>query len=175
VELTKSELRSMIRHNRAGQKFRFEITPLLSTREFRDAEVVASYRSYGDEPDTALVNESILANGKILLLPKLLPDMNLEFIQWDGSAELQSSQRVEFPLGRSFIGKIDLVIIPSLAVDKKGHRLGQGGGSYDRALSTLTAWRVAMINESELLESIPVEVHDMPVNAALLPDRLVRF
>ncbi|MEY3705086.1 MAG: hypothetical protein RLY29_458, partial [Actinomycetota bacterium] len=83
--------------------------------------------------------------------------------------------RIEVPPGENFEGEIDLVIVPTLALDGFGNRLGQGGGSYDRALSRTSAWRVALINNEELFDSIPTEPHDLKMDAALLPDRLVRF
>lgn len=175
MELTKSELRVKIRQGRIGRKVRFDISPLLDSPEFRESQVVASYRSYGDEPDTSELNREILAAGKILLLPELLPDKDLRFIRWDGSGELKTNGRFEVPLGDTFEGEIDLIIVPSLAIDLTGARLGQGGGSYDRVMSRLNSWSVALIYGEELVEKIPTEGHDIPVQAALLPDRLVRF
>lgn len=158
-----------------GRKIHFDLGPLIGTSEFKDAKVIASYRSYGDEPDTQEINREILARGKKLLLPRLLPDKDLHFIPWDGESELKIENRIEVPPGENFAGKIDLVIVPTLGLDGFGNRLGQGAGSYDRALSRTSAWRVALINNEELVDSIPTEPHDLKMDAALLPDRLVRF
>lgn len=175
MELSKSELRLRIRAARIGREIHFDFGPLIETSEFRDARVIASYRSYGEEPDTQEINREILARGKKLLLPRLLPDKDLHFIPWDGESKLNIENRIEVPAGENFEGKIDLVIVPALALDRFGNRLGQGGGSYDRALSRTSAWRIAMINGEELFDSIPTEPHDLKMDAALLPDQLVRF
>ena len=74
---------------------------------------------------------------------------------------------------------IDVAIVPALAVDRAGNRLGQGGGSYDRALSELSSfnvWSVAMIYGPELVSAnLPYEPHDKKVSAAATPTIIVRF
>ena len=79
----------------------------------------------------------------------------------------------------SDLSSIDVVIVPALAVDRGGNRLGQGGGSYDRALSALSAfnvWSIAMIYGPELVsENLPHESHDKKVSAAATPTIIVRF
>ena len=68
------------------------------------------------------------------------------------------------------------MIIPALAIDKEGFRLGQGGGFYDRTLAKTKCWSIALINENELLEeNLPIELHDQKVNAAATATRIVRF
>ena len=70
----------------------------------------------------------------------------------------------------------DLVIVPALHIDQHGNRLGQGGGSYDRALKNLSAYSIALVYAGELTsEEIPSEPHDCKVNAAATPELLVRF
>ena len=152
---------------------------LLESSEFRNAHTIASYISYGDEPSTQTLNFELLKRDKNLLLPRLLSDRNLEWVPWDGrddslSQPIGSGYRE--PIGNTYDGEIDLLIIPALAVDMNGNRLGQGGGSYDRALETLQSWKVALIYDDEILDTdIPVELHDQRVNAAVTPVRLVRF
>ena len=146
------------------------ISALLDSQNFKNAKVIASYFSYGTEPDTRELNSSIIAAGKILLLPKLLSDNSLVFIKWDGKNEsLIRNGKVAEPEGELFTGEIDLMILPALAIDKSGNRLGQGGGSYDRITSLLVKFKVAAINEAELVESIPNETHDLKVDAVLTP------
>ena len=62
-------------------------------------------------------------------------------------------------------------MVPALAVDRHGHRLGRGGGSYDRALARAApgAVVVAPVYEDELLDDVPAEAHDRPVHLAVLP------
>ncbi|MFM8752982.1 MAG: 5-formyltetrahydrofolate cyclo-ligase [Actinomycetota bacterium] len=150
---------------------------LIESSEFTTAKVIASYISYGTEPDTHHINCEILAAQKTLLLPRMMPDKNLEWVQWDGNQELLTSNgRIHEPLGEAFKSEADLILVPALHVDRQGNRLGQGGGSYDRALSSTHAYTIALVYAGELTsEEIPVEPHDVKMKAVATPELLVRF
>jgi 5-formyltetrahydrofolate cyclo-ligase len=64
-----------------------------------------------------------------------------------------------------------VLFVPALAVDRRGNRLGRGGGSYDRALSRVPrrALVVALLYDGELVDELPTEPHDRPVNAVVTP------
>jgi 5-formyltetrahydrofolate cyclo-ligase len=69
------------------------------------------------------------------------------------------------------ITSADVVIVPALAVDLAGRRLGRGGGSYDRALARVGAsiLTIAPLYDGELLAEVPAGSHDQPVRAVALP------
>ena len=69
------------------------------------------------------------------------------------------------------ITSADVVIVPALAIDRTGSRLGRGGGSYDRALARVGAsiLTLALLHEGELVAEVPAAEHDQPVRAAALP------
>ena len=150
---------------------------LLQASEFHSANVIASYLSYGTEPKTHNINRAVMQDKKVLLLPRLLPNKDLEWVRWDGSdIQLTKNGNVYEPIGEVFSGAIDVVVVPSLHVDRNGNRLGQGGGSYDRALAKLSAWKVALVYAGELTsEEIPVEEHDVKVDAVATPEIVIRF
>ena len=151
---------------------------ILQTPEFKNAQCVASYNSYGDEPDTTSINQQILKSGKTLLLPRVLPDLNLEWIRWDGStATLKKNRNFYEPIGEPFNAKeIDVVFVPCLHVNQSGYRLGQGGGSYDRALVNISAFKIGLIYAGEITnEALPVEPHDQKLDAVATPELIVRF
>jgi 5-formyltetrahydrofolate cyclo-ligase len=82
------------------------------------------------------------------------------------------------PIGEAVVGSelIDVVITPALQIDAQGFRLGQGGGYYDRALSELSAWKIALIFPEEFsTETLPREEHDISVNAYATHEKIVRF
>lgn len=182
MDSRKSELRSRFR---AEREFHYEAMDwqesgwehLLQAAEFRSAKVIASYMSYGTEPKTHDLNRAIIQDKKVLLLPRLLPNKDLEWVRWDGTnTHLIENGNVFEPIGEVFSGAIDVVVLPSLHIDRDGNRLGQGGGSYDRALAKLQAWKVALVYAGELTsEEIPVEGHDVKVDAVATPEILVRF
>ena len=137
---------------------------LLTAPEIHSAQVIASFQSYGDEPDTFDLHASLKSSGKKILLPRMNPDKSLTWLH-EGDE-----------VGVELLNSIDLVIVPALAIDMRGVRLGQGGGSYDRALPRFNAWKIALIHHGELTsEPMPVEEHDAKVDAAATPDLVVRF
>ena len=74
-------------------------------------------------------------------------------------------------LGPAAIGRARLVLVPALAVDRRGVRLGQGAGYYDMSLALATPGvpLVVVVNDEELVDELPSEPHDRRVSAALLP------
>ena len=182
MDSRKIELRKRFReerefHHEAIDSESLHWQHLISSHEFLSASVIASYISFGTEPETRFINESVLSQKKVLLIPRLLPDKDLEWVQWDGSSENLSLNGNHFqPIGSTYSETIDLVIVPALHVDRHGNRLGQGGGSYDRALRNLTAWKIALVYAGELTsEEIPIEPHDQRMDAVATPELLVRF
>jgi 5-formyltetrahydrofolate cyclo-ligase len=161
AHLIKSQLRKRFRAEREFLVVDSNWEHLLETQEVVAAQVVASYVSYGLEPDTKSLNAALIRLGKTLLIPHMLPDKDLEWRTTDDQI---------------YSGPIDVVIMPALHIDRIGNRLGQGGGSYDRALTRTKAWRVALIYPGELSsEEIPHESHDQLVDAAATAEILVRF
>lgn len=142
---------------------------------------VALYISMGVEPQTGPLIDWLLASGREVLLPILYADNDLGWGIAPGAADLVpgrlglSEPRVD--LGAEAVATAELVICPALAVDRAGVRLGRGGGSYDRALARVTpgtpTW--AIVRDSEIVDSLPADLHDQPVHAALTPTRLVRL
>jgi 5-formyltetrahydrofolate cyclo-ligase len=182
VDSRKVELRTRFRaerefHHEAIDWDIYQWEHLISSEEFTSAKVIASYISYGTEPDTTLINREILSQNKILLVPRTLPDKTLQWVRWDGSdRSLIRNGNVLEPEGEPFLGTIDLVIVPALHVDRHGNRLGQGGGSYDRALKVISAYSIALVYAGELTsEVIPIEPHDYKVDAVATPELIVRF
>ena len=151
---------------------------VLQTPEFISAQCIASYHSYGDEPDSAPINQQLLKSGRTLLLPRVLPDLNLEWIKWDGSKEtLRKNKNFYEPVGAPINAQeINVVIVPCLHVNQSGFRLGQGGGSYDRALANISAFKIGLIYTGEINnENLPVEPHDQKLDAVATPELIVRF
>ena len=108
----------------------------------------------------------------------MLKNNDLEWVSWDGEQEnLKKSGKTLEPIGNAETDiKLEVIIVPALHVDREGNRLGQGGGSYDRALARSAAWKIALLHRGELTsQSLPVEVHDQKVSAAATPEIIVRF
>jgi len=140
---------------------------------------VAAYASVGTEPGTRRLLTELVGGGREVLLPLLLPDGDLDWARWDG--RLRSGPRgllqpAGLPLGPGAVGDCPLVVVPALAVDRSGTRLGRGGGSYDRALGRASGLVVAALHRDELVAHLPADPHDRPVHAAVVPgEGLVRL
>ncbi|MGI4894364.1 MAG: 5-formyltetrahydrofolate cyclo-ligase [Janthinobacterium lividum] len=146
---------------------------LMSCPLLAGARRVACYTSMPGEPGTRATLAQLRRNDVDVLLPVLLPDADLD---WE---LLPAHDTATAPghLGPHAIATADVVIVPALAVDTAGHRLGQGGGSYDRALVRAPA-RVpvlAVVHDEELLDAavspLPSLPHDRPVHAVATPTR----
>ncbi|MEO3742611.1 5-formyltetrahydrofolate cyclo-ligase [Plantactinospora sp. B5E13] len=145
---------------------------------------VTGYVPVGSEPGGPELPEVLaaaLGSTGQLLLPVLRPDLDLDWAPYDGPGSLVAAGRgLREPrtgrLGTTAVAGADLVVVPALAVDRAGLRLGRGGGSYDRALARVDAavLTVALLHDGELLETVPADRHDRPVRAAITPTGGVR-
>ncbi|TWE19138.1 5-formyltetrahydrofolate cyclo-ligase [Kitasatospora atroaurantiaca] len=140
---------------------------------------VAAYVSVGAEPGTRPLLDALRAQGVRVLLPVLLPDNDLDWAEYRGAGQLAPASRGLLEptgprLGPDAVCEAALVLLPGLAVDRRGLRLGRGGGSYDRVLARLTRAQAkpllaTLLYEHELLDEVPAEPHDLPVDAAITP------
>lgn len=127
-------------------------------------------------PDLPAVLHAALPEGAELLLPVLRDDLDLDWAPWTGPDELIAAGRgmrePTWPrLGVTAVASAELVVVPAVAVDRRGVRLGRGGGSYDRALARVpaTTLTVVPLHDGELVEALPAEPHDRPVRAVVTP------
>ncbi len=140
---------------------------------------VAAYLSIGTEPGTAALLAALAARAVEVLLPVLLPDRDLDWAR-AGDGVAPGPHGLMEPtgerLGRDALARCGVVVVPALAVDRVGIRLGRGGGSYDRALPRTAGWRVSLLHDGESVVQLPAEPHDAPVHAVFSPTRgLVRL
>jgi len=161
----------------------------LELPELAHARTVAAYVSVESEPGTLALLDALRARGVRVLLPALLPDNDLDWGAYTGEGSLARVQHggkmalFEPPgerLGPDAVTDADAVLLPGLAVDARGMRLGRGGGSYDRVLARLERAgahpaRVVLLYDSEVVERIPEEPHDRPVHAVVTPSGVRRF
>ena len=130
---------------------------------------VATYLSFGAEPSTSQFITELVKQKTVVLAPKVNQD-KLTWFEFDGTSTTTSTLGMTEPdsnaLKESHLEESDLLIIPALAVDRLGNRLGRGKGYFDRELSSSNdRYVVAICYESEFLPELPVENHDRRVKA----------
>ncbi|MFB7914681.1 5-formyltetrahydrofolate cyclo-ligase [Streptomyces sp. NPDC056061] len=152
--------------------------------ELSGARTVAAYVSVGSEPGTRTLLDALRARGVRVLLPVLLPDNDLDWGVYEGADRLVRAGRGLLEpggerLGRDAVLAADAVLLPGLAVDAHGMRLGRGGGSYDRVLARLAAAGahpalVVLLYDDEVVARVPAEPHDHPVDVVVTPAAIRR-
>jgi 5-formyltetrahydrofolate cyclo-ligase len=137
---------------------------------------VAAYVPMPHEPGGRDLPAALAPHVERVLLPIWRDDNDLDWAVYDGDLE-PADRRPHEPRGRRLgvdaIRDADVLIVPALAVDHDGMRLGRGGGSYDRALTRLGpgAVAIALVYPDEILtEAVPAEPHDRRVHGALTRD-----
>ena len=174
----KAALRTRYRHERKERYLEHSFEFLATRTEFQNAQVIASYISYDDEPDTKALNAALIKNGKVLVVPRINGDQ-LQWVRWSGDQKsLTLKKKILEPSGDAYanLSDIQVIVVPALRIDRSGYRLGQGGGYYDRALPQLSAWSIGLIHPDEISsEDLPREDWDIPLHAAATPNLVIRF
>jgi 5-formyltetrahydrofolate cyclo-ligase len=146
------------------------------------ASSIAAYVSKGNEPGTRSLLFALWKRGSYVILPRLLPDCDLDWASYEGPDSLVETDRglvepTEPARGVEAIRAADVVLVPALAVDHRGNRLGQGGGSYDRVLARVSpaVLTIGVVYDAEFVPELPAEPHDRPVRAVATPSGFHRL
>lgn len=132
-----------------------------------EAKVILAYYSLPDEVDTHTLIQELVAEGKTVLLPKVLDDTTMELRQYAGPQDLsEGAYHIMEPMGAPFkdFSQIDVALIPGLAFDTNGHRLGRGKGYYDRFLTAFTGKTIGVCFDFQKVAEVPVDAHDVAVD-----------
>ena len=146
-----------------------------------DLGTVAAYAPLPGEPGGPRLPDALAAVCARLLLPVLRADQDLDWAPYPAGPLVPARYGLREPsgprLGPEAIATADLVVVPALAVDLTGIRLGRGGGSYDRALTRVTSSTliVAALYDDELVTALPADPHDVRVHAIATPAGLRRL
>jgi 5-formyltetrahydrofolate cyclo-ligase len=181
----KSVLREHMRAARAklGEEERASagralLAALLELPEVGMAGTIAAYLSVGTEPQTDALVFALWKRGSYVLLPVVRADYDLDWASYEGPGSLAGAaygllEPTEPRRGVGAIASADLVIVPALAVDRSGNRLGKGKGCYDRALARIgpAVPTIALVYDHEFLDEVPAGPGDQRVRAVALPGR----
>lgn len=146
------------------------------------ARSVSCFLSSPTEPGTRAFINAAIERGLRVLLPVMREDGLLDWtVASPGGQEVQSAlgvpEAVGELLGPIAVNDVDLMIVPAATVDRGGMRMGWGRGFFDKTLGSMARRppAYAVIYDSELVDSVPQDVHDQPVTGVVTPTRTVRL
>lgn len=179
IDLEKKELRRRVREELSALS-RSELVRsddalfarFLALPQVEEAKTIFAFWGIpGKEPDTSRLIGELVKRGKTVGLPRMLPEHRMEVRRYDPDRPL-----VKVSFGISEPGEdcplldrenIDLVLVPAVCYDRRGYRLGFGGGYYDRWLKNFSGVTVGLCREAVLRETVPTEAHDAKVDLLL--------
>lgn len=135
-----------------------------------EAQTIMAYYSLPDEVNTHALIDELVAEGKTVLLPKVTGADTMELRRYTGRADLQEgAYHILEPVGEPFtdLSAIDLILVPGLAFDAAGHRLGRGRGYYDRFLHSKNRpyyVKIGVCFDFQKVDEVPVDAHDIAMD-----------
>lgn len=171
-KLTKKEIRE--KSNKIKEK-------LMRLEKFKEAQVIFSFISFGDEVDTHEIIKESLKLGKRIGVPVTIPegrkllvselydfDKELELGYYDILAPKEEYIREIHPK------EIDVVLVPGVVFTPAGYRIGYGGGYYDRFFSkNKDVYKIGLCFDMQIADEIPIDLYDIPVDIIITEDRII--
>jgi 5-formyltetrahydrofolate cyclo-ligase len=183
---SKQALRSQTRSQVAGLSSEYRaaaaaqvVVSLAARPEWARASSVLLFAPLPDELDVWPLAELALMAGKVLALPAFVPgknsyvarrivDLNKEVVAGKFGIREPAAACADIPLNQ-----LDLVLVPGIAFDARGGRLGRGKGFYDRLLAGVRGAKCGVAFDEQLVDAVPVGPHDIRLNCILTPTRWI--
>jgi 5-formyltetrahydrofolate cyclo-ligase len=148
---------------------------LLALSLEKNLKRIGCYLSFGSEPATDQFIGLAKAKGIEIACPRIEADGQMVMATLE-SETTQSELGFREPAGAVVDPKdLDLVIVPALAIDHEGQRLGRGAGYFDRYLEHYTGATVGLVYDAEFLPKVPTLVHDKPVSQVITESRTIEI
>lgn len=150
----------------------------LSLPAIRDKNIFFIYRSFASEADTMPVINALLGEGKTVLLPRV-ENTDMVAVFYRESGMKKNKYGIDEPTGAAYEDKngIDVTVLPLLAADKKGNRLGYGGGYYDRFLKDTPCLKIGYCYDFQVTDKpfTFVQAHDVRLDWLVTDKRIIRI
>ncbi len=149
---------------------------LFNLQQYRNAKTIMFFVSFNSEVNTHKMIKDALKN-KIIVVPKVVqheiePSIILDFDSLIQSGRFGILEPIE--LMKISYKNIDLVLVPGIAFDKNGHRIGYGFGFYDKFLAKVPkAVKIGLCFDFQVVDEIPREEHDVPVDLIVTEERVI--
>lgn len=149
------------------------LSMLLQCGEVADAGSLLLYHALPDELPTSTIIRT-LGTEKRIFLPRVASN-DLEIVEFKGDNLQKGAYGIEEPVGEAITEEcIDIAIIPGVAFDRKGNRLGRGKGYYDRLLKNLRCTKIGVAFSCQIVDKVPHEVHDMAMDLIVTEKEIIR-
>jgi 5-formyltetrahydrofolate cyclo-ligase len=147
---------------------------------FRNASSILFFASLSEEPDLWPLLNDVLATDKMIALPcfdtdnqiyhpRRVADIHVEILSGQYGIREPAPTCVALPLE-----DLDLVLVPGVAFDAHGHRLGRGKGFYDRMLENFSGKKIGIAFDEQIVEAVPAEKNDVKMDLIVTPTRCLR-
>ena len=173
---------SNIPAGQADEQSRRACHRLTQMPEFQNASTIMLYMPIQNEADCMPMADQAWKDGKTVLIPKINhPHRTMAAVRYNspGTAMRQDQYGIREPIEAQVqpVENIDLIVIPALACDRSGNRLGRGGGFYDRFLAqpAMKAITCSLVFDQQLLDNVPVETNDWPIDIVVTDKTVLRF
>lgn len=171
------EKRKAISANLRAEKSKKIRELLESTKEFKDAKKILLYISTEEEVHTHELTKDSINSDKKVYVPKVTGSQLAvcPILAWDelkpGTHGVLEPCSVLDPANPE---EIDLIIVPGIAFDQYGHRIGYGKGFYDSLLSLTKGVKIGLAFKEQITEKIPFEDHDIPVDFIITDEKIIK-
>ena len=150
---------------------------LFSLREYRDAKSIMTYLSFDNEVDTLPIIENALKHQKLICAPRINKEIKIiEPVELKCIEDIDFSQKLPQPKTAKPVDKeiIDMVIVPGIAFDRYGNRVGFGAGYYDRFLKDFKKTKIAVAFDFQVVKDrLSVKPYDVPVDIIITEKRII--
>lgn len=145
---------------------------LLANERIKSARTILMYYSLPDEVDTHEAVDSLVTMGKKVLLPAVTGENTMQLHVYEGAADLKcGAYNIMEPTGEVFsrLQTIDVAVVPGMAFDGKGHRMGRGKGYYDRFLALIPkVYKIGVCFDFQLVADIPTTPFDIDMDEVIV-------
>ncbi|MFL6474256.1 MAG: 5-formyltetrahydrofolate cyclo-ligase [Nitrososphaera sp.] len=144
---------------------------VINSKKFQDAEVVGAYSAFGSEVSTELIIWRARTLGKRIALPRVEDD-KITFYEFTLTKSLiQNRFGIMEPRPYMHMANIDILLVPGIAFDKEGNRLGYGKGFYDRLLTgNRTVFSIGLAYLFQIVDNLPHDTYDQRLDAIASED-----
>lgn len=149
---------------------------LICLPEFKEAEVIAFYLPVNGEVDTLKMIKFAHSRGKEVCVPVVKEGGAMCLVVHEPSDELgKGKYGVPEPVGKPEKHHVDMVVVPGVVFDRAGHRIGMGKGYYDKYLKDKTCVNVGVCFDFQIVDKIPKDPHDIPMNLIISEKEVVKI